>query len=65
MSRPTRLIINLAALQHNLECVRTLAPNSKVMAMVKANAYGHGIIRVAQALSNADALGVLFVSSNK
>jgi len=58
MSRPTRLIINLAALQHNLECVRTLAPNSKVMAMVKANAYGHGIIRVAQALSNADALGV-------
>lgn len=58
MSRPTFIKIDLAALQHNLERVHALAPKSSVLAMVKANAYGHGIVRVAQALTKADAFGV-------
>ena len=58
MSRPTYMKIDLAALKHNLERVHALAPNRSVIAMVKANAYGHGIVRVAHALTGADALGV-------
>ncbi len=58
MSRPTFLTIDLQALRHNLECVHELALGSAVIAMVKANAYGHGIVRAAQALSAADAFGV-------
>lgn len=58
MSRPTYLRIDAAALQHNLARVRELAPNSKVIAMVKANAYGHGLVRAAKVLQVADALGV-------
>lgn len=58
MSRPTFLTIDLAALRHNLQRVRTIAPNSSVIAMVKANAYGHGIVRVGKALADADMLGV-------
>lgn len=51
-------IIDRAALRHNLSVVRSTAPKSKVMAVVKANAYGHGIVPVAQALLAADAFGV-------
>lgn len=58
MSRPTELIIDLNALRHNLAQVRLSAPHSRVLAMVKANAYGHGMIQVAKALHTADALGV-------
>jgi len=58
MSRPTFLNIDLFALKHNLQRVRECAPNSAIIAMVKANAYGHGIVRAAQALAEADALGV-------
>jgi len=58
MSRPTQMIIDLAALRHNLDRVRALTLGRSIIAMVKANAYGHGIVRVAQVLSAADALGV-------
>lgn len=58
MTRPTFMTIDLAALKHNHARIRQLAPKSKIIAMVKANAYGHGIKRVAQALSEADAFGV-------
>lgn len=58
MSRPTRIIIDLDALRHNLQQVKLLSPGRSVMAMVKSNAYGHGIERVGLALSAADALGV-------
>jgi len=58
MSRPTKISINKAALQHNLQRVRQYAPNSKVLAMVKADAYGHGLANVAHALHDADAFGV-------
>lgn len=58
MSRPTYMKIDLAALKHNFGRVRDLASGRSVIAMVKANAYGHGITRVAHALPMADALGV-------
>lgn len=58
MSRPTNMTIDLGALQHNFNRVKTLAPISAAMAMIKANAYGHGLVRVAKALPKADALGV-------
>ena len=41
--------------------MRRFAPNPKVMAMVKANAYGHGLIQAAKALKEAEALGVACV----
>ncbi len=58
MSRPARVIIDLAALHHNFSRVRTLAPASKVISVVKADAYGHGLIRIARALYQTDAFGV-------
>lgn len=58
MSRPTYMQIDLAALNHNLKRVHELAPMRSVIAMVKANAYGHGLERIGKALSGADALGV-------
>ncbi len=61
MSRPTHMTIDLAALRHNLTRVRALAPGRAVIAMVKANAYGHGLVRIAQALVGADAFGVASV----
>lgn len=45
--------IDLAAIQHNLAQVRRFAPNSKVMAAIKANAYGHGAVPVARTLEAA------------
>lgn len=50
--------IDLAALRHNLAQVRSLCPSSQVMAMVKADAYGHGLIPMAKALRDADGLAV-------
>ncbi len=58
MTRPARVVINLSALRHNLAQVRHLAPASKIMAIIKADAYGHGITRVAKVLDKADAFGV-------
>ena len=50
--------IDHAALRHNLARVRHLAPHSRVWAVIKANAYGHGIERVAKALMGADGFAV-------
>lgn len=58
MSYTTTAQIDLNALQHNLARVHELAPHSRVVGMVKANAYGHGLITIARALDNVDALGV-------
>jgi alanine racemase len=59
MTRPARARIDLAALQHNFQCVQQAAPGSRVMAIVKANGYGHGLVDVARALPEADAFGVV------
>jgi alanine racemase len=50
--------IDLSAIRHNLSVVRSLCPDSRVMAMVKADAYGHGLLQVAGALHEADGLAV-------
>ena len=58
MPRPTTATIHADALRHNLGEVRRRAPRSRVMAVVKADGYGHGLERVAGALAEADAFGV-------
>ncbi len=52
------ITIKPAAITHNLNQVKKLAPNSKVLAMVKSNAYGHGVAAVLPALHQADGIGV-------
>ena len=58
MSRPAKVVISLSALRHNYSRICTLAPDSKIMAIVKADAYGHGIAHIAQSLEDANAFGV-------
>lgn len=50
--------LNLDAVQHNLSIVRRHAPHAKVMAVIKANGYGHGLLRIAEALQQVDAFAV-------
>jgi alanine racemase len=50
--------VDSGALRHNLNVVRQWAPKSRVMAVIKANAYGHGLVAVARALESADAFAV-------
>jgi len=57
--RPVLATVSHSALQHNLAVVKQRAPQSKVMAVVKANGYGHGLINVACGLGGADAFAVL------
>jgi alanine racemase len=59
MPRPILATIHTAALSHNLARVRTAAPDARVWAVVKANAYGHGIERVFDALRSADGFALL------
>ncbi len=55
----TRALIDLAALRHNLRRVREVTPGKHIMAIIKADAYGHGLIRIARALaSGVNSLGV-------
>jgi alanine racemase len=61
MSRPARALLDSEALRHNLAQVRRCAPRARVMAVVKANGYGHGLLWVAQALADADAFAVASV----
>ncbi len=56
--RPARVVIDLDAARANLRLARALAPKSKVMAVIKADAYGHGLTRMARAFAAADAFGV-------
>ena len=58
MSRSATATIHLDALRGNLARVRALAGDAKVMAVVKADAYGHGLERCTRALGDADAFGV-------
>ncbi|MDH5179066.1 MAG: alanine racemase [Gammaproteobacteria bacterium] len=58
MTRATRAVIDLAAFRHNLQISRQAAPHSKQLAIIKAHAYGHGMIHAAQALDEADGFGV-------
>ena len=58
MARQTQLTIDLNALHHNLQVVRSLVGNSGIMAIIKSNAYGHGALEAAKALHEADMFGV-------
>ena len=59
MSRPLQVRINLSALQNNLAVARQRAPDSRIMAVIKANGYGHGLLRVARALAGAEGFAVI------
>ena len=59
MARPLYAQINLAALRANVTRVREKAPGTQVLAVVKANAYGHGLVRVLPALEEADGLALV------
>ncbi|ABD68240.1 alanine racemase [Rhodoferax ferrireducens T118] len=59
MPRPIQATIHTAALRHNLARARLAAPDAKVWAIVKANAYGHGIERVFEGLRAADGFALL------
>jgi len=58
MSRPIQAHINLDALQHNLHRARRLS-SARIMAVIKADAYGHGLLRSAEALCDAEGFALL------
>jgi len=58
-ARSVQIAIDLSAIQYNLNVARKQSPNQKLFAVVKSDAYGHGAVRVAQALSDADAFAVV------
>jgi alanine racemase len=59
MPRPIEALIHTEALAHNLRRARSAAPDARVWAVVKANAYGHGIERVFEGLRGADGFALL------
>jgi alanine racemase len=63
VGRPIRATVHCAALSHNYAVARRAAPKSLAYAVVKANGYGHGAWRVAQALSEADGFATLELDS--
>ena len=66
MPRPIRATISAGAIAHNLGVARTHAGTAKIWAVLKANAYGHGLLRAAQALAQADGFAILdFVDALK
>jgi len=58
VSRAAVARIDLTALKKNLDRVRSAAPQSRTVSIVKGNAYGHGLLRVSYALDSTDAYGV-------
>jgi alanine racemase len=57
--------IDVRAIQHNLDLARACAPNSKVLAMVKGNAYGHGVDGLVGRLQGIDGFGVARVEEGR
>lgn len=60
--RPLRATVSRSALRHNLATLRACAPKSRVMAVVKANGYGHGLLRATRGLAASDGFAVLAMS---
>lgn len=58
MSFGARALIRLGALKHNLSIIRAASPGAKIMAVIKANAYGHGMVTVAENIGDVDAFAV-------
>jgi len=65
MSRPITAVIHTQALSQNLQVLRASVPDSKVFAVVKANAYGHGIERVYDAFKAVDGFALLDIAEAK
>ena len=59
MTRPIHARVDLAALRHNLSVARRCADGARILAVVKADAYGHGLLRTAPALGQADGFALL------
>jgi alanine racemase len=53
-----RALIRLGALKHNLDVIRGASPGAKILAVIKANAYEHGMVAVATSLPDVDAFAV-------
>ncbi|MBI1174578.1 MAG: alanine racemase [Sideroxydans sp.] len=60
MPRPIQARIDLSALEHNLQVARR-STSARIMAVIKANAYGHGLLRTASALNAAEGFALLDV----
>jgi alanine racemase len=63
MPRPIQASIDLSALRHNLSRAQRAAPTARTFAVVKANAYGHGLMRCAPALAGADGFALLEIDA--
>ena len=63
MPRPLEASIDRFALSHNLSVAQRAAPAARTFAVVKANAYGHGLMRCAPALAAADGFGLLEIDA--
>jgi alanine racemase len=61
MARPIQARIDITAFDHNLRVAQQRAPQSRIMAVVKANAYGHGLMRFAPVLEKIPGLALLNV----
>jgi alanine racemase len=61
MSRPIKARIDLSALERNLHVARRLT-RARIMAVIKANAYGHGLLQTAEALGAADGFALLDIA---
>ena len=59
MARPIQASFDLAALKNNFAIARRHAGGGAMMAVIKANAYGHGLLRVARTLADAEAFALL------
>ena len=65
--RPTKAIVNLRAIKENVRMFAASTPHSRLMAVVKADAYGHGAVPVARAAIEAGAtyLGVALMEEGQ
>ncbi len=59
MTRPARALVSARALRHNFARVRQFAPRARIMAVVKADGYGHGLVWTARTLDEAEGLAVV------
>lgn len=57
-TRAAHALLDLGAAGRNLRRIRSVVPQARIMAVIKANGYGHGILRMARSLSGADAFAV-------
>ena len=60
-NRHARISIDLGAIRHNYRLLKKISGNKSLIAVIKADAYGHGATEVAKALPNADAFAVAAV----